>query len=82
MNTEKECEWLRSTHLTHITFPVFESFKLIGSEDSPHSVELYARRRPEYNDQPVATYTQDEESGVLAGPPRPTIIRRRTRPGA
>ena len=80
LNTPEDCEWLRTTHLKAIGFPAFESFTLAGNEDSPHSVELYARRKPEYNEQPVATYTQGDE-GDLVGPPRVAVKRRSTLKG-
>lgn len=82
MNTPAECEWLRTTHLKSIAFPAFESFKLAGSEDSPQFVELYASRKPEYNEHPVAVYHQNEETGDLEGPPRAARIVRRTKKGA
>ena len=82
MNTREDCEWLRSTHLRAIAAPDFESFKLTGNEDSPSAVELYAARKPEYNDQPVATYTNND-AGELEGPPKTvTKVIRRTRKGA
>lgn len=82
MNTPAECEWLRTTHLKSIAFPAFESFKLGGNEDSPQFVELYASRRPEYNEHPVAVYHQNDETGELDGPPPVTKkVIRRTRAG-
>jgi hypothetical protein len=65
LNEEADVLWLRSTHVKHLdALPMFESFILFGNEDAPAKVELYAKRLPEYNDQPVMTLAQDENGDL------------------
>ncbi len=62
MNEPKECDWLRSTHLSvALGVPAFASFTLAGNEDSPARLDLYTRKAPEYNDRPVAVFAMNED---------------------
>ena len=55
-----DCAWLRETHLRHVpNLPPFESFELVGNEDSPEAVTLHSCRFPTILDQPVSQYRQD-----------------------
>ena len=65
LNEPSDCDWLRSTALKASECPPFLSFVLSGNEDSPAMVELYRNQGPAYNEQPIATYAMNDESGIL-----------------
>ena len=78
LNSPEDCDWLRTTHLKHTTPPAFLSFGLDGNEDAPVNVRLYANRKPEYNEKPIAVYHQDTHGDLRReGEVKPVIRRRR-----
>ena len=52
LNTEEDCNWLRSTVLGGRNDIMFEAFVLHGNEDCPTKVELYVDREPLITDEP------------------------------
>ena len=51
LNTQEDCDWLRSTHLGGREDLKFEAFVLYGNEDSPTKVDLYFTSDPLYSDE-------------------------------
>lgn len=45
--------WLLATHLKHIKTPLFSSFVIVGNEDCPRAVYLYADADPLISDHPL-----------------------------
>ena len=75
LNEYLDCLWLRTTHIKDIDLPLpwngFRSFVLIGTEDSPDSVELYLSHDPRYvDDFFVLDFTNPADSGVYDGKTR------------
>lgn len=54
-NDLDDCIWVDLTHLKHIKTPKFRSFLLLGNEDCPDEVRLYADADPLVTDTPVMT---------------------------
>ena len=50
LNTQEDCDWLKSTHLKNRPELEFKSFVLYGNEDAPEKVELYFSNDPLYTD--------------------------------
>jgi hypothetical protein len=54
LNDPADIEWLNSTALKGVTLPTifkdFQSFEIIGNEDSPEEVKLYQDKDPLYTD--------------------------------
>ena len=50
MDQPSECLWLLSTHLKGMHPAPFKSFVLVGNEDSPEAVYLYADSDPLVSD--------------------------------
>jgi len=53
-NEPEECLWLTSTALKGVHTPPFNSFVLIGNEDAPEAVYLYAECDPLVTDKRVS----------------------------
>jgi len=64
LNTPDDCNWLRETHLSDQEPPTFRSFVMVGNEDCPDKVQLYAESDPLNRDTPVAVY-ESNDSGDL-----------------
>lgn len=64
LNAPDDCQWLRETHLRGVQgLPPFQSFVILGNEDSPDKVELYASADPLHTD-PCARVDFTESSPV------------------
>ena len=54
MNEPADCEWLLSTHLKRVLgVRPFASFLLVGNEDCPEAVHLYADADPLVSDESI-----------------------------
>ncbi len=51
LNGADDVQWLRDTHLKGLpALPAFQSFVIIGNEDAPDELHLYASADPLYTD--------------------------------
>lgn len=50
LNGTEDVQWLKDTHLKGRQYPSFGSFVIVGNEDCPQRVDLYASREPEVDD--------------------------------
>lgn len=64
LNEPAECEALKATHLQGLDVPEFHSFTQCGDAAAPVRLDLFTKKQPEYNDQPIAVVSRDE-AGVL-----------------
>lgn len=78
LNSKADCDWLRKTHLKHVTTLPFDSFLLEGNDDAPNRVALFRDAMPSYNSKPIAMYAQDEEGDLQLQAVIPEPIRTRT----
>lgn len=60
LNAPDDVQWLKETHLKGVQgVPEFASFVIVGNEDSPDELRLYASNDPHYRD----TFTRVSFSG-------------------
>ncbi len=52
----EDCTWLCETAMRGYDVPTFESFTILGTEDCPLEIALYASAAPTIDDMPVAVY--------------------------
>lgn len=64
LNDAEDISWLRSTHLRKLDPPTFSAFEIVGNEDAPERVNLYANREPNLFDRPLAQYTQNSTGSL------------------
>ena len=51
LNAADDCQWARDVHLKGLpVIPAFQSFVIIGNEDAPDELHLYASADPLYTD--------------------------------
>lgn len=73
LNCKADCDWLRKTHLKHVTTLPFDSFMLEGNDDAPLRVALFRDAMPAYNSKPIAMYVLGESGDLqLQAPVAPT----------
>lgn len=73
LNTESDLAWLRDVHLQDLSAPVHRSAILVGNEDAPARIELYAEREPAFDASPVAVFVDDARADthtLIPDPPR------------
>lgn len=60
-------DWLFETHLKHKREfrALTKAAILYGNEDCPDGVDLYGKRMPLVSDKPLATFDNNDESGIL-----------------
>jgi hypothetical protein len=59
-NDPVDVQWLVDVHLPK-NHPEFKSFELLGNEDAPDKVVLYADVCPTVLDQPIKVYVRDQK---------------------
>ena len=68
LNIQEDLDWLKDTHLKGLRWNnEFLSAILIGNEDAPDRVELFAMAEPSIDDEPIATfYLKQDKQDVMS----------------
>lgn len=58
LKESSDVKWLEDVHLKALAgfHGKFKSFTIIGNEDSPERIHIYAAKNPSWNDEPVASF--------------------------
>lgn len=65
-NDPVDVQWLKDTHIKHLNpMPEFKAFEMLGNEDAPDKVILYADVCPLVFDQPTRVLVCSGKTGKL-----------------
>lgn len=62
MNDAEDIQWLLDVHLSGRRVPEFKSAVVVGNEDCPDLIEIYADYNPHYLADPVLTFDPERDA--------------------